>query len=85
MIDTVDEDGNTIFWGCRNGSFLRASLDMQRCLLLVGEDTSGLADVVCTNRAPTDFGWVGLVEDFDEVSINLDASVCLLDIALEAA
>jgi hypothetical protein len=49
------------------------------------EDTGGLANVVSTNGAPSDLGGISLVENFNEIAIDLDASVGLLDSAGESS
>ena len=58
---------------------------MKSSFLGADEDASCLSDVVSTGLAPRDLGGVGLREDLDQVTIDLDSAVCLLDCSLELA
>ena len=58
---------------------------MEAGLLLAGEDSSALSNVVGTDGSPLDLGWVSLLEDSDSLSVDLDATIGLLDGSLEAS
>jgi hypothetical protein len=84
VVHADDEDGGVVLGRSRDDSLLGTSLDVETGLLLGGEDTSALSDVVGTDGTPVDGGGVLLVGDTDEVAINLDATISLLDGSLEA-
>ena len=58
---------------------------MEAALGSVAEDTSALSDVVSADSAPWDLGGVGLLENINLLSVDLDAAISLLDGALEAS
>ena len=84
VVNANDEDWSGILWWSGDDDLLGTGLLVKAALLDVGEDTSALSDVVSTDTAPVDLGWVGLVGDADELAINLDATIDLLDVSLEA-
>ena len=85
VVDTNDEDWDVVLWWSGKNDFLGTSLDVQITLLLSEENTGGLANVIGTNGSPSDLGWVSLVEDLDEVSIDLDTTVALLNSSWESS
>ena len=52
---------------------------MELSLRLVKEDSSALADVVCSCIAPLDVDWILLVVDLNLVAIDINTSIDLLD------
>lgn len=65
----------------------RQKADVKSCihsLIDGGEDTSGLDDVLSTDRSPRDVRGVTLSEDLDGLSLNPELAILGLDGALEA-
>jgi len=54
-------------------------------LVLGGENTGGLYDVVSTSLAPGNGRWVLLAEDLNLVAIDNELSVCVVNISAEDA
>ena len=85
VVDTNDEDWAGILWWGGKNDFLGTSLDVQITFLLSKENTSGLANVISADGSPCNLGWVSLVEDFDEVSVDLDTTIALLNSSWESS
>ena len=85
LVDTENEDWDVVLWWGGEDNLLGTSLKMELTLLLGKENTGRLANVVGTSRSPLNLGWVGLVEDLDGVSVNLDTTINLLDGSLESS
>ena len=85
MVDAHHEDGGVILGRSRDDSLLGATLDVGADGVLVHEDTSALGDVVGADLTPRDLAGIGLLEDVDLGSVDFDATVGLLDSAVEAS
>ena len=85
VVDSHHEDWGRVLWWGRDDSLLGSSLGVKSSLLDSGENTSALGNVVSTDRSPLDLGWVSLGEDADGLSVDLDATISLLDGSLELA
>jgi len=85
VVDTNDEDGGIILRRGRDDGLLSTTCGMSTSCLLVAEDTSALSDVVGTDASPRDLGGVSLLENVDLLAVDFDATVGLLNSALELA
>lgn len=83
-VDTADEHGG-VGRGGRDDDLLGTALQVSRGLLLGGEDTGGLDDVLGAVLAPGDVGGVTLAVDGDGLAVDDELAVLGLDGALEAA
>lgn len=84
QVDTDDEHGG-ISRRSRDDDLLGTSLQVSRGLLLGGEDTSGLDDVLSTRGSPWDVGGVTLLGEGNLLAVDSEAVVIRGDRAVEAA
>ena len=84
-VDTLHENWGAILGRSRDNSLLGSTLEMCADLLFVHEDTGALSNIVSSDGAPRDLGWVSLLEHVDLLSIDKDATISLLDSSLESA
>lgn len=84
VVDAHDEH-RSIGGGSRDDNLLGTALQMGTSLVLCGEDTSGLDDVVGTGLAPGDLSGVLLCVELDGLAVDLQVVAVDLDGALELA
>merc|ERR1719330_686676 len=63
MVDANHVDWHGIFRRGRNDDLLRPTSEMQLCLLLLGEDSGGLTDVIRTSGPPPNGARILLVKN----------------------
>ena len=81
VVDAHDEHGGVILRGSGHDDLLAAIAGHVRGgLLLVGENTGGLAHVMGTGRAPRDVGGVLLGEDLDNLTVDDEVAILGLDL-----
>ena len=85
MVHSHHVNGHVVLRRSRDDGLLGSTVEMEGCLLKGSEGATALADVVSSDAAPWDLGGILLLEDLDLVSIDLDAAVDLLDLALESS
>jgi hypothetical protein len=85
MVDTDDKDWAVILWWGGEDNLFGATLDVKITFFLSKENTGGLANVVSSSGSPSDFSWIGFVEDLNELSVNSDTSISLLDLMWESS
>lgn len=84
MVNSHNINGDCILrWGRDNG-LLGTTLEMESSLLLRSEGTTALTDVISTSSSPRNLGCILLLEDLNLVAVDLNASLDLLDLALES-
>lgn len=84
VVDAHDEHGG-ISGGSRDDNLLGTTLQVSASLVLGGEDTSGLDDVVGAGLAPGNLGGVLLCVELDGLAVDLQVVAIDLDGALELA
>ena len=85
LVNTHDEDGRGVLRGSRDDSLLSTALKVSTSVVSGAEHTSALSNVVGTDAAPRDLAGISLLEDVDLLAVDKDATISLLDGALEAA
>merc|ERR1719161_419436 len=85
-VDTDDDSRcfSVLGW-CRNDHFLCATLDVLQATLGGGEGASGLANVLNTNLAPWDLGWITGRRQSNGKTVYHETILGNLDCAIEAA
>ena len=84
VVDAHDEH-RSVGGRSRDDNLLGTALQVSTSLVLGGEDTGGLDDVVGTSLAPGDLGGVLLCVELDGLAVDLEVVAVDLDGALELA
>lgn len=83
--ELTDNEHGGISRRCRDDNLLGSTLQVSSSLLLGGEDTGRLDDVLGAGAAPLDGGRVTLIEDSDLTTVDDELAVLGADLTLEAA